>query len=189
MRRFTSKLVAFGMMALLGASAAQAENNPLYESWAKHGPGTSIKVKMVSEAAGNKTEMETVQTLKEVTPEKAVVETKMTMSMMGQTMEQPAQTMDIPAKADAEQMSPEQAVAKAKEEGMDVKESEETVTVAGKSVKAKVYEAKGNQQGMDMWSKVWTSPDVPGMMVRMESKTEGAMASNSTMELVEMDLK
>jgi hypothetical protein len=34
-------------------------------------------------------------------------------------------------------------------------------------------------------AKMWHSPDVPGMMVKMEMSTSGALSSKMTMELVE----
>jgi hypothetical protein len=183
-------MFALGMTALLVASGtAVAQNNPAYESWAKHKPGTMIRTRMVSEAAGNKTQIETTQTLKEVTPEKVVLETKSSMEMMGQKMDQPAQPLEIPAKAGAAAPGMTPTAEQPKQPDMEVKESEETVTVAGKSVKAKVVEMKGKQAGMDMWTKTWTSNDVPGTLVKMESKTGGEMASSSTLELVEMELK
>lgn len=181
MRRF-APLFGFAVLAAFTAGAAQAENNALYDSWAKHKPGTMVKVKMVTEAAGNKTEMETTQTLKEVTPEKVVVDTQTTMTMMGQKLEQPAQPMEIPAKMEAGQAAAAQAQ---KAADVEVKESEETVTVSGQSVKAKVVETKDKTT----WSKAWTSADVPGTVVKMESKTTGDMATSTTMELVEMSIK
>lgn len=172
---------ALALLMML-AAGARAENNPVYESWAKHKPGTSIKLKMVSEAAGNKTEMETVQTLKEVTPEKVVIENQTTMSVMGQKLEQPAMPMEIPAKMPAGQPG---AAEPTKSPDVQTKESTETVSVSGKSVSAKVLETKDKTS----WSKAWSSNDVPGTVVKMESKTTGDMASSMTMELVEMSIK
>lgn len=179
MPRFAVSTLALTMIL---AVAAQAQNNPVYDSWAKHKPGTSIKLKMVSDAAGNKTEMETVQTLKEVTPDKVVIENQTTLTMMGQKLEQPAMPMDIPAKLPAGQPG---AAEPTKSPDVQTKESTETVTVSGKSISAKVLETKDQTS----WSKAWSSSDVPGTVVKMESKTTGDMASSMTMELVEMNIK
>ena len=42
---------------------------------------------------------------------------------------------------------------------------------------------------MKTTAKVWTSPDVPGMTIKMETKTEGQMASTTKTEVTKIDLK
>ena len=183
-----SKMFALAAVSCLalGGSFAIAENNPQYDSWAKHGVGSSVTIKGTTEAAGQKTEMEITQTMTEKTDEKVVVEVKNTMVVMGNKMDTPAQKIEIPAKAPAGQGTPSE---EAKKAGFDVKESEETVTVAGKEYAAKVIDTTGNQNGMDIVAKVWTSSDVPGLMLKTVSSTTGAMASNTSMEVVEVIAK
>ncbi|HRK31870.1 MAG TPA: hypothetical protein PLD59_12390 [Tepidisphaeraceae bacterium] len=183
-----SKILSLAAVSCLaiGASWARAENSPQYDSWAKHGVGSSVTIKGVTEAAGQKTEMEITQTLLEKSDEKVVVEIKNKMTMMGNTMDTPAQKLEIPAKAPEGQGTP---VEEAKKAGFEVKESEENVTIAGKDYAAKVIESTGNQNGMEIVAKVWTSTDVPGMMLKTVSSTTGAMASNTTMEVTAVDAK
>lgn len=170
----------------VGMSAAQAGNNPMYDSWAKHGVGSSVKMKGSTDAAGQKTEMEITSTLTEKTDEKVVVEVKTTISMMGNKMDQPAQKMEFPAKMPEGQGTPAE---EAKKAGMEVKESEETVTIAGKEYNAKVIESTGKQNGMDMVAKVWTSTEVPGQMLKTVSTMTGAMNMSTTMEVTEVNAK
>lgn len=183
-----SKFFALAAVSCLavGASLARAENNPAYDSWAKHGVGSSVKIKGTTEAAGQKTEMEVTQTLTEKTDEKVVIEVKNTMIMMGNKMDTPATKLEIPAKSPAGQGTPSE---EAKKAGFEVKESEEKVTVAGKEYAAKVIESTGKQNGMDIVAKVWTSTDMPGLMLKTVSTTSGAMASNTAMEVVEISAK
>jgi hypothetical protein len=177
---------AFSMML---AGAARAENNPAYESWAKHKPGTMVKIKTVSDAAGNKTEIEQTMTLKDVNPERVVIEVATSMSMMGQKMDQPAQTMEIKANEPAPASMTGKDTTDQPKPDMTTKEGEETVTVAGKSVKCKVTETTMKQGDMTVHTKVWMSPEIPGMLVKMENKTEGSVASMTTTEIVALELK
>lgn len=179
--------VAVACFVMTTAARAQESENPAYKSWAAHKPGTMVKHKSVTDAAGQKMEGEMVWTLLEVTPEKAVIEMKTTMTVMGNKMEQPATKQEIPAKlATGQSGNPADEM---KKQGAEVKESEETVTVNGKEIKAKVYDVKMKQGEMDVTSKMWISNDVPGMLVRNETKTSGQMASDTKMELVEWELK
>lgn len=184
--RFNKLLSLAAATCLAFGASALAGNNPAYDSWAKHGVGSTVKLKGSTEAAGQKTEMEITQTLTEKTDEKVVIEVKNTMTMMGNKMDAPAQKMEIPAKAPEGQGTPAE---EAKKAGFEVKESEESVTIAGKEYKAKLIESKGKQNGMDIDAKVWTSEEVPGLMLKTVSSTTGAMASNTIVEVVEVTSK
>lgn len=185
------RLLALGLATLLAGAAgaaSAAEANPAYTSWAGCKPGSTVTMKNVTEMMGNKTEMEMTSTLVEVTPEKAVVEVKAVMDMMGQKTDMPAQKQDIPANAPEGQ--PTDPVAAAKKAGAEVKElADENVSISGTDYKCKVMETKMEQNGMTIMSKIWTSTEMPGMLVKLESKTEGQMASNSTMEVTAVDKK
>lgn len=168
------------------AAAAQAAN-PTYDSWAKHKPGTVVVMAGSSEAAGMKSEMEQTFTLVEVTPEKAVVEMKNTMTVMGNKTELPAQKMDIPSggpAAPAAATPPTQQPAAAA-----AKTSEETVTIAGKEYKATCTESANEQGGNKSVSKVWTSPEVPGTVLKMETSIDGQMKSTTKLEVKKVELK
>ena len=181
-RRASIAAALFCCVTSAGALAA----NPVYDSWAKHKPGTSVTAATASEASGMKNDIETVTTLKEVTPEKVVVEMKMSMSVMGNKTEMPAQTMEIPAAASAT-ATPGNPAGQAP--AADSKTSEEKVTVAGKEYAATCTQSKSDQNGMKSETKVWTSPEVPGMTLKMETTTTGQMASTTKMQVTKIELK
>ena len=67
-------------------------------------------------------------------------------------------SMDIPLTATATPA----ATGSASTPQAEVKTSEETITVAGKSVKCKVTAATAETGGMKSESKMWMSEEVPG---------------------------
>ena len=172
-------------MALFLCTAGAFAANPAYDSWASHKPGTMVVMKGGTEASGMKTEMEQTYTLKEVTPEKVTIEMKNSMMVMGNKTDMPATTMEIPS-GGAATPAPTPAPATP---AADTKTSEETVTIDGKDYKATCTETKMDQNGMKSDSKIWTSPDMPGMTVKMETKTEGQMASTTTMMVSKVEIK
>jgi hypothetical protein len=166
--------------------AADQVDNPTYKAWAKFKPGTSVTLKTESDTAGQKTEMESTMTLVELNADKAVIETKMSMNAGGQKMDMPATKRDEPAKIDK---MPEGQAPDAKDKP-EVKESTEEVTIpGGKQVKAKVTETKMSTNGMNITSKAWTSDEVPGGTIKMESTMDGATKGTSKIELTACEIK
>lgn len=184
--RLVSRLFSFAAATCLVAGVAVAqEANPLYKSWAAQKPGTTTVVKGSGEMMGQTTEMEIKTTLVEVTPEKAVVEMKTNMKMMGNAMPEQSMKQDIPATATADQ--PADPIAAAKKMGAEVKElPDEKVTVSGKEYTCRVFESKMKQGEMTMTGKTWVCNDAPGMLIKLESTTEGQMAGKQKMELTEI---
>ncbi|HYE21160.1 MAG TPA: hypothetical protein VEA69_22120 [Tepidisphaeraceae bacterium] len=170
-------------MSANSAPAADAEN-PAYKNWAKFKVGSWSKVAGESAAAGTTTKTEMTYKLVELTPDKAVVELVTSMDAGGTKMDLPAQKMEIPAKGPAAGATGAPDAPKP-----DMKESTEEVEVAGKKVKCKVTEVKTDANGMKMTSKSWTSEDVPGGLVKMESNGEGAMKMSSKMTLSGFEAK
>jgi hypothetical protein len=93
----------------------------------------------------------------------------------GNKINMPASKREIPAKV----KKPEGGDAKGGK--AEVKESSEDVEVGGKKLKCKVVESNTEASGTKTHSKVWTSHDVPGGTVKMESHSEGAAKSATTM--------
>lgn len=188
MRTSISILVVAGVLCGVSASPgyAQQEDNPLYKHWAQFEPGSYAVVKMITDAAGNKTEMTTTQTLKECTPEKAVIEVKTVMMMSGQKIEQPPTDMEIAAKIPKQDVKGE---APEKDPNTEVKEGTEEIEIAGKKIKAKWTETKSKQGEMVTTMKVWTSEDVPGQTVKMTSTTTGPIEMKTESELVKFEAK
>ena len=175
MRKFA--FAAFAVVGLvLSASSARAEDidNPEYEMWAKFKPGSFVVMKMESETGGNKADMEYTYTLKELTKEKAVVETKGHMMMGGNKIDIPASSRDIAAKV------PKPAEVK-KTDAPKAKEGDEEVEVGGKKVKCHWTESDSENSGIKTHAKTWMSKDIPGNLAKMESTSDGAMKSKTKM--------
>jgi hypothetical protein len=176
-------LAASLVLATSSLCFAEQIDNPSYKAWAKFKPGTTVTLKGENDMAGNKTESEMTTTLVELTPEKAVVEMKMSMVMAGSKTDMPASKSDVPAKIEKVAADPA-ATPKA-----DVKESSETIDIAGKKIKCKVTESKSDANGMNTVSKAWTSDEVPGGLAKSETTMSGAMAGTSKMSISTMTIK
>lgn len=168
--------------AFVAVARAEQIDNPAYKKWSAYKPGTWVKHKTTADMAGQKTENEMTTKLVEVTPDKAVIEIAMSMTVGGQKMDMPAQKQEVPAKIE-KPAAPAADAPKA-----DVKEGEEEVTVAGKTFKCKTTETTMKQGNNTTKSKVWMSDDVPQGMVKMQSSTEGDMKMSSNMELVAFEI-
>lgn len=185
-------LAAGCMTCVVAAPAALAESrvvsttgekidNESYKNWAKFKVGTSVKLKAVSDIAGNKSENTMTYKLVELTAEKAVIEMGMSMKMGDQTMDMPAQKLEQLAKIEKVEPTGEAKDAPKPETG------EEEVSVGGKKYKAKWSKLTMEQNGMKTTTKSWTSEEVPGMLLKSETTMEGAMSGTTSMELVEMN--
>jgi hypothetical protein len=176
-------------ICVASSSMAQEElvDNPQYASWSKHQPDTTVSMKMVTNMAGQTMNMDILQTLKEVTPDKAVVEVKTTMDMMGQKQDMPAQTVDIKAKVTKAEADKANLPQGADGESKDL--ANETITVAGKDYDCKVTEFSGEQNGMKTKGKVWRCDLVPGGVVKVDMTMEGAQSGDMKMELVSVETK
>ncbi len=119
----TAVVVLVGM--LCGMLQDQVDN-VMYKTWSKCKAGASVKLSIVSEAAGNKTEMTMTSKLVSIDKDKAVVETATSMMVGGQKMDQPATKTEIPAKV--------KKVEPAKD-AVKPKEGDEEVEAAGKKYK------------------------------------------------------
>ena len=191
-RLVLSSLVACALFALLTAfapavRAADAEN-PEYKGWAAFKPGTTVKRHQVVSAAGTKQEMDLTTKLVELTADKAVVEDSIAMNVNGQAMNMPGNKRTIPAKlAGGAPVTPAKPDANAPKASM--KEGEEKVDVGGKSYKCKTVEttSPGPQGQGEVKGKVWTSPEVPGGLVKMTATTTGAVQSETTLTLVSIE--
>jgi hypothetical protein len=172
-------VVLCALMLAASTSFAQEQANPEYTGWSKQKPGAWVKHKMVSDAGGQKTEMEMTTKLIELTADKAVVETASVMNVGGQKIDVPGMKRDVPAKWDPAKANPNPNAPKP-----EIKEGSEDVTVGGKSYKCKTYETTMKSDQATMTSKTWMSDDVPGGTVKMESKMEKPIQSVTTMEVV-----
>ena len=183
--RKTLAMMACAFLLVGSVAGAEMVENPVYQDWAKYKPGTSITHTQATAVAGMDMQMEMTQTLKEITPEKAVVEMSMKSSMIPGNPQ--AHAMDIPAKVEASQVQtpgkmPEGMKGEAKSLG------KEKVKVGEKEYDCEVTAFKGESEGMKSEGKSWTSDQVPGSMVKMEMKAAGGEGNEENME-TKMTLK
>jgi hypothetical protein len=151
----------------------QEVDNPEFKTWSGAKKGAWVKYKMVSEAAGSKTEMEQTTKLLELSDAKATIETAMTVA--GTAL--PGQKRDVPAKVKTQ--------GDAKGDAPKPKEGDEEIEVGGKKLKCHWVETTVESGGNKTVSKVWHSKDIPGGMAKMESSTTGAVTSKTVMTAVE----
>jgi hypothetical protein len=140
-------------------------DNPAYKMWMNSNVGSSVSMDMqVNAAGGPAMKMQTTRKLTEKTDDHVTLEITSTVTVMGQTHTTPPK--DFPIKSKCEKQDVHQT-------------STEDVTAAGQTFHCTVYEVtaktagvapppgqKPQQQNIRM--KIWTSPDVPGGMVKME---------------------
>jgi hypothetical protein len=177
----TIRVITLGLTLAFGASLCRAEqvDNPQYKQWSKFKAGAWVKHKSETSFGDQKTSQEMTTKLVELTPEKAVIESTISMTMGDQKMDMPAQKMDVPAKVE-KKTEPTAA------EKPATKEGDETITVAGKSLKCHWTETTIKQEGGTIVSKVWMCDDIPGSMAKMESNSQmGEMKSTTTMSVAE----
>jgi hypothetical protein len=190
MRFIVALVAAVAFLSNVSPSLLRAEDlvdNPLYASWAKLKPGSSITMSMNTNAMGQEVKSELTQKLAEVTPDQLIIETINKMQVMGQERVMGPTKVTIKAKVPKDQADRTRLPQGMK--GQTKELADEMVEAAGKSYNCKVMEFTGEVQGTTAKGKIWRSDEVPGGMVKTEVNTEGAMVSTSTSKLVAIDLK
>jgi hypothetical protein len=181
---------SLGLSLVAGQVARAAEEqveNPAYKSWKAQKPGTTVTLESSSAVAGQSFKSEIVQKLVEVTPEAATVEMTTKINIAGAPPQQP-QKVKIPAKVDKSKGTPGQLPPGVKGEMKD--KGTEKVTVAGKAYSCKVYEFTGESNGIKTTGKTWTSEEMPGGMVKLESTSNvGGNDAKTTMEVTKIEPK
>ncbi|MBI3098462.1 MAG: hypothetical protein HYY93_09515 [Planctomycetes bacterium] len=165
----------FVLMALPLAADETAQH-----PWAKFKVGSWVKTKTTTTllVAGNTQESvtEMKQTLTELTDTEATIQTDTTVA--GNTF---TSTMKIPLKSEAK--TAEVKDAPKPETG------EEEITVAGKQMKTRWMKTATEANGMKTRCQMWTSDEVPGAAVKSVTHSEGAVTTDSVMEVVEFEAK
>jgi hypothetical protein len=161
--------------------------NPQYASWAAFSPGTKVVLRSVTGTAGNSAVTTTTKTyrLVELTPDRAVVDvTVRTKRYDGASIDNPPEKFTFPklmplppgvAKADFGKPVTAQA------------RGQESVTVGDKAYSTTWHEGKDRNEAGEVFVKVWTSPAVPGGLVKSVSRIP-AIGKSTTIELAEVVL-
>lgn len=166
-------------LAVLSLAAIQDEKveNPEYKAWASQKVGAWVKYKMVNDMGQMKMEGETITKLKELTPEKAVIEQITTFEMGGQKQEnKTSRTIEskIAKGTDSEGSKLEQ-------QG----EGDEELEIKGRKIKCHWVKNKvsGKRGAAVMTS--WRTDEVVGGSAKMEIATEAPMKMNMTLTAVD----
>ena len=178
-RRFAALFVALVFSA---PALADTMDNPTYASWAKVKKGASVTMKMSSEVAGQKSESTMTTTLADLTADVATTEI-VTITKAG-GMEFKSEPIKVENKKVVELPPGKKKEDFTKPEGL-VDQGEETLKIGGKEYKTKWVKIKISKDGSEYEAKTWTSDDVPGTIVKMESNSSGnGVKSTTLMELV-----
>lgn len=157
--------------------AADLVDNPAYQAWAKYKPGTSITYAQESAMGGMNMTMDMTQTLAELTAESAVIDMSITSSMMPGAPQK--QKLTLAAKVEPDKVQdPGKMPPGMKGEAKPL--GKEKVKVGDKEYECQVVSFTGEQQGMKMEGKTWTSSEVPGHMVKTEMKATGGQGAQGT---------
>lgn len=173
--------LALGLSICAAAYAKDMIDNPEYKYWSSCKAGSWVTMHTVSDMNGNKSENETTHKLLEISPEKATIETKMSMMVNGKPMDMPASKRDIAAKVEKADGG--------EAKGEKPKEGDEEVEVGGKKIKCHWVESHSDANGMKTDTKVWMSDEVPGHMAKMESKMDGSVKGTTTMTATKWEKK
>lgn len=171
-------------LALMGSAAMAQEmvDNPTYQSWAKFKPGTTVSLSSDSNMGGVAMKMDMTYKLVELTPEKAVVEMTMKMPQGDNTTK-----MDIMAKVKKEDVRDVTMPPNAKGDAKAL--PDEDVKIGDKTYKCKVVEFTGENEGMKTAGKSWSCADMPGQIVKMETKMSGALEGTTKMTVTAAEIK
>lgn len=180
MHRSAPWLLCLIMLAPATLWAEEVES-PTYQSWARHKPGTMIRLRSVTEA--NASSVETITTVKllEVTPRAAVVEQTIRSNATGQLVESPPETVSH------RRMFPLLPGVKREQIGKPtgvLAQGEESVTIAGKTYKAVWYDSKSQTEAGPAQTRTWMSDEVPGKVLRSVTRVAAA-GKTVTLELIE----
>jgi hypothetical protein len=165
--------IVFAAALSLCPAQEETEANPEYAAWSKQKPGAWVKWTVETTGAMKLTSELTLK-LRELTPEKAVLEEKTVLASGG---EPHAGTRVVPAKI--------RKGATAEGEKVAVqKEGEEPLTIRGKEMKCKWVELRlTERQGRTI--KIWRSDEVVGGVAKTVTQHDEAPKLTLTMTAVD----
>ncbi|MFH0962389.1 MAG: hypothetical protein V2A58_00085 [Planctomycetota bacterium] len=181
-RRLIGHVAALAVLGLLCAGAWSAEqiDNPMYQNWARFKPGTFIIQQTTTKTEEMNPETRMTYTLKEVTPERVVLEMVMAVVVEGNEMKMPPQTIVHPAKIDKPEPEGGEVV-----KPVLLGQGSEEIAVKGNKIKTTWVKSQIKQEGETSIVTIWTSEEIPGSMVKMVTETKGDEPATTTMALVD----
>ena len=186
MNRRSLSVLGAALLALAVSSslrAAEMVDNPQYTSWAAHKVGTNVTITQDMKMGTMNMTNTMVETLKEITPEKATIEFAVTINLGGQKQET-KQTRDVPAKVEkGHEYLPPEVKGTAKETG------KEKVEIAGKSYECKIIEFSGESAQAKSSGKIWQTTEIPGAMAKTEMNVTNPQEATVKMTVTAIDSK
>ena len=184
--RLTRLMTPAVLVVCAGLAPAQDKvDNPEFANWSKFKKGTSVTLKTVSSFNNMSSEASVTSTLVEVGADKLVIEMTSAVKASGMEFKAPPTKRDVTKTITLPNDYKKEDFAKGRPPGT-YEEGSETIKVGGIDVKAKWYKYKADMDGTKTEAKMWMSGDVPGMMVKSEMTTLGAIATKTTMEIAEI---
>lgn len=174
--------VAYAQVQTTQPAALKPADNPEYLYWARFPGGASVTLQQNVNTAGYKTEREITFTLLELTPLQAVVEIKTVDIVATQRTYQPVERMTIPAQAPAEKAQSQPAEKNSLIRQPLIEKGEEKIEIGGHRLTCQTQKTTAQIGGSKVVTTVWTSNEVPGGMVKLQTVIEGEF--QSTMEML-----
>lgn len=178
-REFRWITLCFAVALARIARADDTIDNPAYLDWAHYNPGTSVTYSTDSNTMGNTSAIATTTTLTDLTADKATVSVATSMLVNGKNVDLPPQSQDIPAKV----KKPSASTGMQPADAPKTETGTQDVQAAGKTYSCTKTTVTTNQNAICNVTTTWTSDQVPGGIVKMESDTSGAMTSTTKMML------
>jgi hypothetical protein len=193
MKKYAAICVIVLLYAMCAAFAvAEEADNPVYKDWSPFKPGSFVTYKAATDAAGVTTEAEMTYTLKEVTPEKVVLEIKMVTIAAGMKVETPGELMEFPAKGEGDDvmvgdidMTGMVDVTEVKTDAQTVEEGEEELEINGQKITTQRLKVITEDAGSKVTATLWYSDDIPGRMVKSLTEVAGPVKTTSEMTLID----
>jgi hypothetical protein len=179
-------IVATGALAVFAAAATAEEvDHPAYLSWARLPMGTSVTLRSVTEAKGNTITTTTTTTLKQLDPDKAVLEIHKVSDATGKRV------VSAPETYEQRRKFPLFPGVKKEDIGKPLKaldQGEESLNLAGKEYKAVWFDTKTRGDGGLTWhTRTWMSDDIPGRLLKSITRIPQA-STTITVELTELKI-
>jgi len=168
--RWTTLLL---MLAFTRVAVAQDVPNPLHAAWARTKLGATVVHTGNSKTMGLDTTIETTTKLQSRAADRVTLEVLRKVTTLGKTTDESKVTQDIRSTLPAaEKMT---LIADANE-----------VFLNGNTYRCKVYENLMQQGEIKLLTRTWLCDEVPGGVVKIEARTEGPIAMNTSIELKEI---
>lgn len=159
--------------------------NPYYQDWMNYAVGTTVRHREVHSHATNRTESIKTQRLVQLTDNLCVVEMRTRTTYPDGRVDEPpamrhqyARMIRVPKGTDPASIG---------RGGTPLERGRERVVTPAGTFEAEWYTLKGRVEAGDILHKIWTSPTVPGKVVRVESRVP-ALGSETVEELIEVQV-